>query len=162
KSAIARIQTVKIRPLNPPAGWTPPTWTNVTEKTFNATPLDWENGLKFWEVLHKIIDTEPVYEPYRNNYGELAALGIIKGKPFAPDDRMKGILEQAAEIGNAQMRVQSLADRRPDRVVWRDRKSWEWASLRPENGTFDMPTYAAWTRARSGSGRRRMSRPQCS
>src|SRR5262249_55530792 len=32
KAAIERIQTVKIQPLNPPADWKPPTWTNVTEK----------------------------------------------------------------------------------------------------------------------------------
>jgi hypothetical protein len=141
KAAIERIQTVKVQPLNPPAGWTQPTWTIVTEKSFDATPLQWENTLKFWEILHAIIDKEPAYEPFRNYYGELAALGIVKGKPFAPDARMTRILEQAARMGNAQMRVQSLADRRPDRIVWPDRKSWEWATLRPENGTFDAPTY---------------------
>jgi len=67
-------------------------------------------------------------------------LGIVKGKPFNPDARMRLILEQAARTGSAQMRVQSFADRRPDRVVWPDRR-WEWATLRPENGTFDAPTY---------------------
>src|SRR5262249_32734422 len=113
KAALARIQTVKVQPLNPPAGWTPPTWSNVAEKSFEATPLQWETNLKFWEALHSIIDTEPVYEPFRNYYGELAALGIVKGRPFAPDARMKGILEAAAKAGNAQMRVQSFADRRP-------------------------------------------------
>jgi len=141
KGAIERIQTVKIQPLSPPAGWAQPTWTNVTDKSFDATPLQWENTLKFWEILHRIIDTEPAYEPFRNSYGELAALGIVQGKPFAPDARMTRILAQAAKMGNAQMRVQSLADRRPDRIVWPDRKSWEWATLRPENGTFDAPTY---------------------
>jgi len=74
------------------------------------------------------------------NYGQLATLGIEKGKPFAPDARMKAILEKAARTANDQMRVQSFADRRSDRVKWPDRK-WEWASLRPENGTFDMPSY---------------------
>jgi hypothetical protein len=141
KAALARIQTVKVQPLSPPADWTPPTWTNVTEKSFDATPFQWETNLKFWEALHSIIDGEPPYEPFRNYYGELAALGIVKGKPFAPDARMRGILETAAKAGNAQMRVQSFADRRPDRVVWPDRKSWEWATLRPENGVFDAPTY---------------------
>ena len=141
KAALGRIQTVKVQPLSPPAGWSPATWTNVTEKSFDATPLQWETNLKFWEALHSIIDTEPPYEPFRNYYGELAALGIEKGKPFKPDARMKRILERAAKAGNAQMRVQSFADRRPDRVVWPDRKSWEWATLRPENGVFDAPTY---------------------
>jgi hypothetical protein len=141
KGALDRIQTVKVRPLNPPAGWTTPTWTNVSDKSFDATPHQWETTLKFWEVLHDIIDSEPAYEAYRNYYGELAVLGIVKGKPFAPDSRLKAILERAARSGNAQMRVQSLADRRPDRIAWPDRKSWEWATLRPENGTFDTPSY---------------------
>jgi hypothetical protein len=51
---------------------------------------------------------------------------------------MKAILERAARTGNAQMRVQSFSDRRPDRVVWPDRQ-WEWAALRFENGQFDRP-----------------------
>jgi hypothetical protein len=42
---------------------------------------------------------------------------------------MKRILEEAAKIGNAQMRVQSFGDRRPDRIVWKDRQ-WQWVSLR--------------------------------
>jgi hypothetical protein len=86
--------------------------------------------------LHQVVDREPPFEGYRLAYGELAALGIVKGQPFAPDERTRSILEQAAIIGNAQMRVQSLADRRPDRIVWPDRY-WEWASLRFENGDFD-------------------------
>jgi hypothetical protein len=53
---------------------------------------------------------------------------------------MARILELAAKSGLGQMKVQSFADRRPDRVAWADR-NWEWASLRPENGFFDMPTY---------------------
>ncbi|WP_395331759.1 DUF1214 domain-containing protein [Novosphingobium sp. BL-8H] len=73
---------------------------------------------------------------YHNEYGELAALGIEKGKPFAPDVRMKDILTRAAQIANDQMRVQSFADRRPDRFPWADRK-WEWASLRFEDGDFN-------------------------
>jgi hypothetical protein len=34
------------------------------------------------------------------------------------------------------MRVQSFADRTPERIVWKDRK-WEWASLRFEDGNFN-------------------------
>ena len=49
---------------------------------------------------------------------------------------MRGILERAAVIGNAQLRVEAFADRRPDRIVWPG-KHWEWAALRFENGDFD-------------------------
>ena len=33
--------------------------------------------------------------------GLLAAIGIEKGKPFSPNDRMKKILADAAAVGNA-------------------------------------------------------------
>jgi hypothetical protein len=36
KAALDRIQMVKVYPLDPLAGWTTPTWTNVTEKSFDA------------------------------------------------------------------------------------------------------------------------------
>jgi hypothetical protein len=73
-------------------------------------------------------------------YGQLAVLGIEKGKPFNPDARMTGILEKAAKIGNAQMRVESFADRSPERIVWPDRK-WEWAALRFGDGDFNTASY---------------------
>jgi hypothetical protein len=135
------MQSVKVYPLNRPADWQDPTWVSLNKKGADFTPLQWEDNLQYWEVLHELIDTEPPYEAYRAMYGELAEFGIIKGKPFALDHRMQGILTKAARIGNALLRVQSFADRRPERVVWSDRK-WEWAVLRPENGTFDTENYA--------------------
>src|SRR5215831_15719717 len=50
KAAIDRIQTAEIQPLNPHADWTPPTWTDVTQQSFDATPLEWENNLTFWKI----------------------------------------------------------------------------------------------------------------
>jgi hypothetical protein len=138
EAANALIQTVKVYPLNRPADWVEPSWVRLRRGDF--TPLAWETNLQYWQVLHEIIDLEPAYEAYRNEYGELAGLGIVKGRPFAPDARMTAILEKAALMANAQMRVQSFADRRPDREAWPDRQ-WEWATLRPENGTFDAETY---------------------
>ncbi len=139
-AALERITTVKVYPFDTKVKASPLQWLDLTGKPQNTTPLDWETNIKFWEVLHRVIDREPVYEDYRAYYGELAVLGIIKGKPFNPDARMKSILEKAAKAGNAQMRVQSFADRRPDKVVWNDRQ-WEWVGLRPENGDFDAPSY---------------------
>jgi hypothetical protein len=75
------------------------------------------------------------------HYGDLAELGIARDRPFKPDDRMRDILTRAAAAGHAQLAAQSFADRRPDRMVWPG-THWEWAVLRPENGTFDTPDYA--------------------
>jgi hypothetical protein len=139
-AGVALLKTVKVHPLNTPTGWKDIEWIDQGVKPGDFTPVRWERGLDYWKKLHEIIDTEPAYEACRMDYGRLATLGIVKGRPFAPDERMKGILEKAARMANDQMRVQSFADRRADCVTWPDRK-WEWATLRPENGTFDMPTY---------------------
>jgi hypothetical protein len=135
KGAKDRLRTIKVYPLDPKTPWTEPQWVDLSGKQQNTTPLEWEDNFRFWEVLAETLNEEPLYEGYHNYYGELAALGIEKGKPFAPDARMKSIFEEAARVGNAQMRVQSFGDRRPDRIVWKDRK-WEWAALRFEDGSF--------------------------
>ena len=141
KSANEQMQSVKVYPLKRPSDWKDPTWVSLNKPGLDFTPLAWEDNLQFWAELHELINTEPPFAEYRNMYGELADLGIAKGKPFAPDARMKAILTHASQVGNALLRVQSFADRRPDRVVWNDR-AWEWAVLRPENGTFDTENYS--------------------
>ena len=139
--AIAEMRTVNVYPLQSTDSWADPTWVNLTElRGADFTPVRWEDNLAYWKVLHEVVDSEPPFEEFRAFYGELAALGIAKGQPFDPDERLTDILTRAAEIGRAQLRVQSFADRRPDRVVWPSTQ-WEWAVLRPENGTFDTPTY---------------------
>lgn len=140
QAANDRLPTVKVHPLDPPAGWTELAWRDLSGKPQDTTPGTWETNLEYWRALHEVIDSEPHPDSYGALYGELAALGIAKGNPFAPDERMTQILEQAARIGNGQLRVQSFADRRPDRVVWPGTQ-WEWAALRFENGDFYAADY---------------------
>jgi hypothetical protein len=139
-AAIESLKSVKMYPLNNPSAASQVTWFEIGDKHEDFTPVPWEKKLGYWKELAEVIDREPPYEAYRMEYGLLALLGMEKGKSFSPDERMQGILVKAAVIANDQMRVQSFADRRPDRIAWPDRK-WEWATLRPENGTFDTPSY---------------------
>ncbi len=134
------MKRVKLRTLDASSEPVDMRWVDLTPLDANFTAGPFETTLEFWRVLHEIIDTEPALAEYHDYYGELAVLGIVKGKQFQPDHRMRVILERAAEVGNAQMRVQSFADRRADRIMWTDRK-WEWASLRPENGDFETPSH---------------------
>jgi hypothetical protein len=134
------MRSVRFSPLDPSQVWPEFEWVDISEREADLTPGSIETTIDYWKLLHRLVDEEPVNEQYRLYYGELAALGIAKGEPFEPDTRMEEILLRAARDGNAQMRVQSFADRRPDRVAWPDRR-WEWATLRPENGTFDLPGY---------------------
>ncbi|MEE1865089.1 MULTISPECIES: DUF1254 domain-containing protein [Pseudomonas] len=140
EGAIALMKSVKVYPLNNSADWVAPSWVNLSEHAVDLTPVKLEDNLQYWRTLHTLLDSEPANPAYSNYYGELAALGIAKDKPFEPDARMQRILIEAAKKGMVQMRVQSFADRRPDRVVWPDRQ-WEWAVLRPENGTFSTGGY---------------------
>lgn len=137
-AAIALLKTVKYYPLEPRPGWDASTWIDLGDTYIQFTADDWENNLQFWRELHEVIDAEPPFAPYQMEYGRLATLGIQKGKPFAPDARMTRILEQAAQMANAQMRVTAFADRRDDRHAWPDRQ-WEWAGKRPEHGMWDLP-----------------------
>jgi hypothetical protein len=114
--AIALIKGVTFRPLDPSVPWQDTQWIDISERDADLTPVAIETSLNFWQALHRLVDEEPANEAYRNYYGELAALGVSKGQPFNPDERMRGILERAAVNANAQMRVQSFADRRPDRL----------------------------------------------
>jgi hypothetical protein len=141
EAAIALMKSVKVYPLDAEGSAGEPDWVTLSDKVgMDFTPVPWEDNLTYWEVLHELIDSEPPYDAYRAHYGDLAELGIAKGTPFAPDERMQAILTRAAVIGHAQLCVQSFADRRPERNVW-DGTYWEWAVLRPENGTFDTDNY---------------------
>ena len=54
----------------------------------------------------------------------MAAVGIEKGKPFAPDDKMKKVLTDAAAIGNAAARAVSYSPRNPGQFVYDGNKTW--------------------------------------
>jgi len=53
----------------------------------------------FWGLLNEVIQEEPSEGSDSTTLGLFAAIGIEKGKPFSPDDRMKKILTDAANIG---------------------------------------------------------------
>ncbi|EEF62693.1 DUF1254 domain-containing protein [Pedosphaera parvula] len=138
QGAMNALRAVKIHPFSD-ANPRPMAAVDVTGKSLDVSCLKWEDNMQFWEVLHKVINSEPLTEEFRPMYGLLSAIGIEKGKPFAPDARMKGILERAAKAGRDQMLVAAFASARPDRMTWPDRK-WEWIGLVPGSAQFETPS----------------------
>lgn len=63
------------------------------------------NNFEFFEELHAVIDREPASMLDPELLGLFASIGIQKGKPFAPDARMKKLLTEAVAIGNATARA---------------------------------------------------------
>lgn len=62
------------------------------------------NDEHYYEELNAVIQYEPADAFNPELVGLFASIGIKKGKPFAPDARMKKILKDAAAIGNATAR----------------------------------------------------------
>jgi len=54
----------------------------------------------YWDEVNETIQAEPTTGLDPEIRGLLASIGIEKGKPFAPDARMKKILTEAAKIGS--------------------------------------------------------------
>ena len=92
---------------NPPAN----TFVNVSGREFSTVaPADY----KFWEYLNDVVQKEPVESLDRVSLGFFASIGIEKGKPFAPDARMKKILTEAAAVGDATARAITFRSRIPE------------------------------------------------
>ncbi len=62
------------------------------------------NNYTFYEHLNHIIQKEPLDMLDPETRGLFASIGMAKGKPFAPDARMKKILTDAVAIANATAR----------------------------------------------------------
>jgi hypothetical protein len=79
-------------------------------KVMNTVP---PNDFSFYEMLNEIVQHEPATSLDTELSGSLAAIGIIKGKPFAPDARMKKILTEALAVANASSRTLFMNPRDP-------------------------------------------------
>ena len=77
------------------------TFIEASGKAFNTIP---PSDFRFFELLNALVQDEPADATDPEILGQLEAIGIVKGKPFDPDDRMRRILEQAAAVGNTRAR----------------------------------------------------------
>ena len=71
-------------------------------RAFNTIP---PGDYGFFEMINENVQQEPAISYDVELAGQLAAIGIVKGKPFNPDARMKKILTDAAAVGNATGRL---------------------------------------------------------
>lgn len=81
---------------NPPVP--PTTFIEASGKSFNTIP---PNDFSYFEMINELVQMEPATSFDPELLGQLAAIGIVKGKPFNPDARMRKILTDAAAVGNA-------------------------------------------------------------
>ena len=84
---------------------------NGSGKYFNTIHA---NNFEFYEELDAVIQREPVGFLDPELRGLAASIGIQKGKPFDPDDRMRAILEDAVAVANGIARAIYFNVREPN------------------------------------------------
>ena len=114
-------QHLRIYPLaqasNPPAT----KFVNVSGKSFNTIH---SMDFSYFQEVNEVVQEEPGAAIDPETLSLLASIGIVKGKPFAPDARMKAILTEAASVGNATARTLAYRSRIPEARLYPD-SAWE-------------------------------------
>jgi hypothetical protein len=79
-------------------------------KAMNTIP---PNDWTFYQMLDEVVQQEPATSLDPELMGPIAAIGIVKGRPFNPDARMKKIMNEALALANATSRTLFLSPRDP-------------------------------------------------
>jgi hypothetical protein len=105
-------------------------------------------GMEYWEQLARWIDEEPVEERDRVMMAMLRSIGIKKGKPFHPDNRLSEILTEAALVGEAMAKANDFDKRQIPLARYRDGSRWDLALCLDVNQEAEFHTElderAAW------------------
>lgn len=101
-------------------------------RAFNTIP---PSDASFFDLINENVQMQPATSYDIELAGQLAAIGIVRGKPFNPDARMKKILADAAAFGNATGR--SLNWRYTlKHPGWAYYEKSQWGSMLWEGGAF--------------------------
>lgn len=103
KPAVENITSnLQVYPLKDIANPAVTEFVNLSNKAFNTV---FPSDFSYFEALNQVIQDEPIDAISPEVRGAIAAIGIVKGQPFAPDERMKRLLAEAATIGAATARA---------------------------------------------------------
>jgi hypothetical protein len=164
KPAVERIkQTLRIYPYSPggyatsigdilmgesapPLPWTDETWAAPLTQQPAAPRFVEGSGLamntippndeSYYEFANDLVQDQPAEALDPEISGDLAAIGIVKGKPFQPDARMQKILREAAGVANAASRTIAFAARDAEGARYYDASS-QWQNSMFTSG-FDF------------------------
>ena len=110
-------KTFRVYPLGKDASASKVTYVNGSGQSMNTIHA---NNLSFYEEVNHVVQEEPTSAMDVETLGMLAAIGIEKGKPFAPDARMQNILTDAAAVANATARAIVFSSRSKEAYLYPD------------------------------------------
>ncbi|MFB6608933.1 DUF1254 domain-containing protein [Agromyces sp. NPDC056379] len=112
---VPAMKQTRIYPLAEAANPAENEFVNLAETPFNTVHA---NDYSFYEEVATLVEEEPIESLDPERAGQLAAIGIVSGQPFAPDARLRGILEQAAPIAAGLARTVAYQPRDPEAVLY--------------------------------------------
>ena len=101
---------------------------------------DFKRDIRYFESLAAFINHEAVAPEDMAMRGMAASLGIVKGKPFQPDAKLKAMLNTAADVAFKMAAVDSYDTRYPNKLIYPDRKCWE-VPFQAGNAVFRQDSY---------------------
>ena len=131
KAADNILKNLKVYPLAKKDDPPKTEFINMTGMHYNTVP---PNDFSFFERLNEIVQKEPISFIEPETRGLIAAIGIVKGKPFKPDARMKRLLTEAVAIGNAYARANTVFPRDPGQRIYGPDS--EWVMAFPDRNAF--------------------------
>jgi hypothetical protein len=146
--AVALIGQSKIYPLKDKDDAKAMVFPDVSGLPVDMLPVS--DGSAF-DQLKRLVDSEDANLADADGLGLLASIGIIKGKPFDPDDKTRAILERAAKTGYKTSRVVAFEEELDGRSlrIYPDRR-WinPMADITPDNPKPSMDL--AWKNLAGG------------
>ncbi|MFC1843082.1 DUF1254 domain-containing protein [Candidatus Dependentiae bacterium] len=101
-TSIASFLLGKAKTLSTPTKPKTPRFVQGSGKAMNTI---YPNDYSYFEMLNKLVQMEPAEALDPEVAGQFAAIGIVKDQEFAPDERMRIILEKAVVFANAASRT---------------------------------------------------------
>ncbi len=108
--ANALLRQIRVYPLAKKGSPPSMTFVEASGKPFDTTA---PNDIRYFEMLAGLIDRENEHAVDPEVAGMMKAIGVEKGKVFAPDKRLKSILAEAAQVGSFMAQAISYAPRQP-------------------------------------------------
>jgi hypothetical protein len=140
--AVALMEQVKIYPLADAAGAKAMEFPDASGVPVNMLPA---SDASAFDQLKMLVDSEVAEIADPAWRGMLASIGIEKGKPFAPDDDARAILDRAARTAYKTSRVLAMEDV-VDGVSYRVYPDRQWLNPMASGQPFDL----AWVSTTGG------------
>ena len=130
---IESLETTRIYPLARADSPPEMEFINIARVAFNGTH---SNDFSFYEEINTIVQEEPSEALDPERAGQIASIGIVKGQPFAPDERLHDILDTGARVAAGIARTLLYKPRDPRAYYYPD-GSWKNAFV---GGSYEFLT----------------------